>query len=133
MFSPSKVPPPFTVDGSRHDLSTYSGRLAHFMEVTSPGALLVGDTDVRQSQVALQRYRSSNGKTDESDDAMWRHRQRTDAAVHPATHELIPRLFRVSAIAPVNIPICNAMLSVPSSNIPGTLFLHWFNQSYNAA
>ena len=129
---PSKVPP-FTAEGSRHDLSTYSGRLAHFMAVTSPAALLVSDADVKNSQAVLQQYHDNHRTTTVDDGTMWRHRQLTDAAVHPATHELIPRLFRVSAIAPVNIPICYAMLTVPASNVPATLFLHWFNQSYNAA
>ncbi len=56
-----------------------------------------------------------------------------DAAIHPASGEIIPKPFRVSAIAPVNIPIVYAMLSCPSTNVAGTLFLHWFNQSYNTA
>ena len=56
-----------------------------------------------------------------------------DAAIHPVTGDIIPRFFRVSAIAPVNIPIVFAMLSCPASNVPLTLFLHWFNQSYNTA
>jgi hypothetical protein len=56
-----------------------------------------------------------------------------DACVHPATGEIIPAPFRVSAIAPVNIPIVFLMLTTPSSNIAGTLFLHWVNQSYNTA
>lgn len=55
------------------------------------------------------------------------------AAVHPVTGEVIPAPFRVSAIAPANIPIVFAMLTCPASNVPGTLFLHWLNQSYNTA
>ena len=42
-------------------------------------------------------------------------------------------LFRVSAIAPVNIPLAFTMLSCPASHVPGTLFLHFINQSYNSA
>eukprot|EP01034_Spumella_vulgaris_P024161 gene24161-30474_t len=56
-----------------------------------------------------------------------------DAAIHPVTGEIIPKLFRVSAIAPVNIPLVFAMITCPAANIPGTLFLHWLNQSYNTA
>ena len=39
---------------------------------------------------------------------------------------------RVSAIAPVNIPLVSMMLTCPASNVPFTLFLHWANQTYNA-
>ena len=42
-------------------------------------------------------------------------------------------LFRASAIAPVNIPLVSLMISVPASNVPMTLFLHFANQSYNTA
>ena len=56
-----------------------------------------------------------------------------NAAIHPVTSEVIPRVFRMSAIAPVNIPIVFAMLSCPPTNIAGTLALHVLNQSYNAA
>ena len=41
--------------------------------------------------------------------------------------------FRVSAIAPINIPIVFGMLACPPSNVAGTLLLHWVNQSYNSA
>ena len=56
-----------------------------------------------------------------------------DSAVHPSTQEIIPRLFRVCAIAPVNIPIVWGMLACPSSNVAGTLGLHFINQSFNTA
>jgi hypothetical protein len=56
-----------------------------------------------------------------------------DVAIHPVTGDIISRFFRVSAIAPVNIPLVFAMISCPASNLPGTLFLHWVNQSYNTA
>ncbi len=43
----------------------------------------------------------------------------------PSSISVIPRMFRVSAIAPVNIPIVSLMLICPATNVPGTLFLHW--------
>ena len=55
-----------------------------------------------------------------------------DACIHGPSGDIIHKLGRVSAITPVNIPIISAMLSCPPTNVPGTLFLHWANQTYNA-
>lgn len=54
-----------------------------------------------------------------------------ESAVHPDTHELIPRSFRFSAFVPVNIPLVVGMLS--STTPAGTIFWQWANQSYNVA
>jgi hypothetical protein len=51
--------------------------------------------------------------------------------IHPVTGETIPVLFRMSAIAPVNIPIVYCMLSARS--IQTQLLLQWVNQTYNSA
>ena len=62
-----------------------------------------------------------------------RYKSIVQSSVHPVTGDIIPALFRVSAIAPVNIPLVMLMITTLASNVPGTLFLHWVNQSYNTA
>ena len=87
--------------------------------------MIATDDTIRASQEALKNP---------SIDAVVRkqHQQMVDATIHPASGAIIPAAVRVAGIAPVNIPLIFAMLLCPSSNVPGTLFLHWVNQSYNA-
>jgi sideroflexin-5 len=100
--------------------------------VTDPTTLLLSIETLKNAKRNIDYFRLS-GKMAGSDEEMWKFKSIVDASIHPDTNEIIPRLFRVSAIAPVNIPICYAMLQCPSTNVAGTLFLHWVNQSYNTA
>ena len=124
--------PPFSLDTPRYDLSTYFGRLQHFINMTDPRTLFESSSTIKEAQRILQEYKSTGVKCGNDED-MWRYRQIVDSSIHPASGEEIFPLVRVSAIAPVNIPIVFAMIACPASNVPGTLFLHWANQSYNTA
>jgi hypothetical protein len=124
--------PPFTLDRPRHDMSTFYGRFLHFLDVTNPLSLLNSSETIEEAKSVLKGYRGSGLKCC-SDAEMWRYKGIVESAVHPVTQEIIPAPFRVSAIAPINVPLVYAMLICPASNVPGTLFLHWLNQSYNSA
>lgn len=124
--------PPFSDTGSRYDLTTYAGRLKHFLSITDPRTLLKSDQEIADAVNVLQEYKSSHRKL-KSDELMWETKKIVDSAVHPATGEIINPLVRVSAIAAVNIPIVFGMLACPAANVPATLFLHFVNQSYNTA
>lgn len=126
------VPPPFSIDKPKYDLTSYSGRLYYFMDLTDPRFLFYSNNDVSKAKQVLDGYRATKVIC-ESDSYMWLQRQIYESSVHPVTKEVIFPLFRVSAIAPVNIPIVSAMLAIPSSNVPATLFIHFINQSYNSA
>lgn len=102
-------------------------RFKSFVNTTDPRTLLYSDERVRSAQEALK---NPSHYTEEEINFS---KKLVNAAVHPVTNDIIPKPFRVSAISPVNIPIVFAMLSVPATNIPGTLFLHFVNQSYNTA
>lgn len=117
---------------SSSDLSTFNGRFLHFLKVTDPRTLLYSKQDVLDAKCAVDVFKDKGIACGEPSD-MPHYQRLVNSAIHPVTNEIIPRLFRVSAIAPVNIPLVFAMLSCPASNIPGTLFLHWLNQSYNTA
>lgn len=106
------------------DIEGFLTRFKHYVNVTNPATLIYSEERILQAKAALQDGTSKDPQFDQ---------KLVDAAVHPVTGEVIPKLFRVSAIAPVNIPLISAMLSCPASNVPGTLFLHWINQSYNTA
>jgi hypothetical protein len=124
--------PPFSLTQSRYDLNSYWGRLQHFVRLTDPRTLLYSDAEINEFRSILDNFRATGVKRG-TDEDMWKCRQIVESAVHPVTEEIIFPLVRVSAIAPVNIPLVFAMIVCPASNVPGTMFLHWLNQSYNTA
>jgi hypothetical protein len=104
--------------------SGFMQRFRHFIDITNPISLIYDDNYVKEAQAKLKRK-------DLSAEERKHLTKVVEAAIHPVSGEIIPRAFRVSAIAPVNIPIVFAMITCPASNVAGTLFLHWLNQSYN--
>jgi len=122
----------FSLEKSPYDLTTFYGRLRHYMNVTDPSTLLYSDEKINESMNVLKKYKETGIMCGNVED-MWTYRKIVEATIHPVTSEIIPKPFRVSAIAPVNIPIVFGMLTCPSSNVIGTLGLHWINQSYNTA
>lgn len=113
--------------------STFGERFLHYVKITDPSTLIYSDDRVLAAKKWLEEHPDET--KDDSNDSNERNLSNkiVQAAVHPVTGEIIPKLFRVSAISPVNIPIVFAMITCPASNVAGTLFLHWLNQSYNTA
>lgn len=115
---------------STSDQSTFYSRFLNYVEMTDPRTLIYSDDRVRQAQKSLA---DPMLKAQLSPSDLRLNERIVNAAIHPATGDVIPRPFRVSAIGPANIPIVFAMIQCPATNVAGTLFLHWFNQSYNTA
>lgn len=107
--------------------SSFWERFLMYVNVTDPRTLIYSEAKILDAK----RLLDTNAPMTEEERSF--NKNLVSAAIHPATGEVIPKIFRVSAIAPVNIPLVFAMLTCPASNIPGTLFLHWLNQSYNTA
>lgn len=108
--------------------TTFFDRLKIYLHVTDPRTLIYSDERILEAKKQLDTNSSSL-----TFDEKRFNEKLVSAAIHPVTGEVIPKIFRVSAIAPVNIPLVWAMLTCPATNVPGTLFLHWLNQSYNTA
>lgn len=121
----------FSLTSPYYDLGTFWGRYRHFVDMTNPFGLLVSSSEILQSQKIISEYKST-GIMKYTSAEMWQHKKVVDAAIHPASGDIIPMFARVSAIAPVNIPIVFAMITTPASNVAGTMFLQWLNQSYNS-
>lgn len=102
--------PRFSLTANRFDLSTYWGRLKYFVEITDPRTLLYSNETITESKKVLDGFRST-GLVCGSDSDMWKHRRIVETSIHPISGELIPAPFRVSAIAPVNIPIVRACIN----------------------
>ena len=94
----------FRLTKPRYDLSTYYGRFLHFFEVAEPTNCVIGESKIRSAESAIAKFRETGTMTGTASD-MWRYQSIVNGTIHPATGELIPNLFRVSAIAPVNIPL----------------------------
>ena len=122
----------FTIGGNRFDLSNYYGRLQHFLYMVDPRGLLSSDSSINDAQSYIAKFRETGSMTG-NNEKMWEYQNLINSAIHPATGDMIPKICRVSAIAPINIPIVYAMMMIPSTNIAGTLMMHCANQSYNAA
>ena len=112
--------------------STFWSRFVHFLNVTDPRTLLTSRAESLEALRVVTQCKAQ-GVSCGTREEMERYQRIVSATIHPASGDVIPAPFRVSAIAPVNIPIVFAMISCPASNLPGTLFLHWLNQSYNTA
>ena len=108
-----------------YDLTVFTGRLSFFSEMVHPRFFFAGDEDIKKAQEELKKGTASASE-------MKTYQKLVESTVHGPSGDIIPRFGRVSAIAPVNIPLVSLMLTCPASNVPGTLFLHWANQTYNA-
>eukprot|EP01040_Poterioochromonas_malhamensis_P016139 gene16139-18250_t len=113
---------------SNQSETTFFDRLKIYLHVTDPRTLIYSDELILEAKKLLD----TNSFSLTADEKRFNEKL-VSAAIHPVTGEVIPKIFRVSAIAPVNIPLVWAMLTCPATNVPGTLFLHWLNQSYNTA
>eukprot|EP00966_Prymnesium_polylepis_P058918 1365468-Prymnesium_polylepis.1 len=139
ILSQWQQPPPFTLDGERFDMSCYTGRACHFINVLGDvSTLVLSRAQVDTHLALLQRFEadgqqpSADGVLAPSDAELWRARKVRDAVIHPETGEMIPAPFRFSAFAPANLVICAGLLASATSPslLPSALW-QWVNQSYN--
>eukprot|EP00823_Brevimastigomonas_motovehiculus_P009894 TRINITY_DN974_c0_g1_i1.p1 TRINITY_DN974_c0_g1~~TRINITY_DN974_c0_g1_i1.p1 ORF type:complete len:330 (-),score=74.37 TRINITY_DN974_c0_g1_i1:274-1263(-) len=126
--------PPFTLDKPRYDMSTFAGRVRYFYEYTDPRALFTSKETLTGSMKMLSDFKLKGKDPKISDKLYWKARSTVEACLHPDTQQPITPLFRFAAFAPVNIFIVSAILLPSTIASPfRTTFIHWFNQSYNAA
>lgn len=111
-------------------MSSYWERLLHFYRVTDPRTLLASDSEVRAAQDLLAKHDAGDVWIDEA--ALETARRLRDTAVHPDTQEIVPKAFRFSGFAPMNVLICAGLL-MPNPSSASILFWQIFNQSYNVA
>ena len=120
--------PKFDPSASRFDQKTFQGRYFRMLSQCDPMTLLATDEDVRRAEASLASFNPT--LNDKSDADLWASRILAESAIHPDTHDLIPRPFRMSGYVPFNGPVCVAMMV--SQTTPALLFWNWVNQSQNA-
>lgn len=126
--------PPFRRDGPRYDMSTFVGRMLHFYSVNDPRTLLFTDEETKSAERLLKQHEAGEVPEGTTDADRWHARRVLESALHPDTGEPIFPLFRFSAFVPVNMVIVTATVTpAVISSFPATAFIHFLNQTYNAA
>eukprot|EP00752_Nemacystus_decipiens_P003535 g3261.t1 len=126
--------PPFSRDSPRYDMSTFTGRMLHFYSVNDPRTLLFTGEDAKAAERLLKLHEAGEAPDGTSDADLWHARRVLESALHPDTGEPIFPLFRFSAFVPVNMVIVTATITpAVISSFPATAFIHFLNQTYNAA
>ncbi|GAA5833569.1 hypothetical protein JCM3766R1_002576 [Sporobolomyces carnicolor] len=127
--------PPVDITRPRYDTKTYTGRLRHFAEITSPLTLFASSTDLKNAQKLLHEYQEGIGQGrqawgHEDTAGIWKAKQLVDSSLHPDTGEAVPLPFRLSAFVPTNLLIVGGML-MPNPTLKSVIFWQWANQSLN--
>lgn len=127
------APPPFSLTKPRYDMDTYWGRTKYWTSSINPIYLLENERTLQKSQMLLDRFKAGEAGS-VSDAELWRAREAIEQCVHPTTQEAIFPLFRMCAFLPMNFFVVPFMMA-PSTVVSAgrTLFIQWFNQSYNSA
>lgn len=130
----AKKVPPFRATGPRYDMSSFVGRTLHFYSVNDPLTLLSTAEDMKNAEKLLRLREKGETPVGTTDEQLWQARRVLESSLHPDTGEPIFPLFRFSAFVPVNMVIVTATVTpVVMSSFPATAFIHFFNQTYNAA
>mmetsp|Transcript_18171 Transcript_18171/g.35698 ORF Transcript_18171/g.35698 Transcript_18171/m.35698 type:complete len:326 (-) Transcript_18171:208-1185(-) len=131
MSSDKQECPPFSLEGSRFDQSTYAGRFRAFLDVVDPRLLLVSENELTSAQKLLSEFADGKRSNGVSDEQLWQAKKVRDGLVNPGTGEVINPALRMSAFVPCNIALVSGMLN--ASTAGSILFWQWANQSYNSA
>lgn len=133
-LSDAQKVPPFDSTAPRYDMSKFIGRTLHFYSVNDPRTLLTTREDMLAAEKLIRAHEKGEAPSGTTDADLWRARRVLEASLHPDTGEPILPLFRFSAFVPVNMVIVTATVTpAVMSSFPATAFIHFFNQTYNAA
>uniref|UniRef100_F1L865 Sidoreflexin n=1 Tax=Ascaris suum TaxID=6253 RepID=F1L865_ASCSU len=112
--------------------NTYEGRLRHYWATANPLNLFHTTAEIEAARRIVLDYRQK-GKVDEkmTVEELWRWKHIYDSAYHPDTGRKMPLIGRMSAQVPCNMIITGGLLTC-YQRLPGLVFWHWTNQSFNA-
>uniref|UniRef100_A0A915B9C4 Sidoreflexin n=1 Tax=Parascaris univalens TaxID=6257 RepID=A0A915B9C4_PARUN len=112
--------------------NTYEGRLRHYWATANPLNLFHTTAEIEAAKRIVLDYRQT-GKVDDkmTVEELWRWKHIYDSAYHPDTGRKMPLIGRMSAQVPCNMIITGGLLTC-YQRLPGLVFWHWTNQSFNA-
>ena len=133
--SPGAPMKPFHLSDPYYEQGTAWGRLRHQLMMTDPRLLITAPSAIERAKALMRDCRRRGGGLPDgtSDADMWRARTIVESCCHPSNGEPVFPLFRMGAIAPVNIPIVYFMLNTPPTALGRAVFWHVLNQTYNSA
>jgi len=123
--------PPFKLNSSRFDLTTYKGRLRHFMDVTDPSTVFTSKRRLAEYCQLLDDFKHGRLSSDVTDEMLWKAQKVKQATIHPDTGEKIYPFLRMSGYAMFGFPKIVGLL-LPNPSMTTVVFWQWLNQSHNA-
>ncbi|PGH06092.1 hypothetical protein AJ79_06626 [Helicocarpus griseus UAMH5409] len=115
---------------SRHDLSTYWGRVKQSAEISDPRTLFVSSAGLENAKSLISSYK--NGHIPSMTPELWKAKQIVDSTLHPDTGEAVFLPFRMSCFVLSNLIVTAGMLT-PGLSTRGTILWQIANQSLNVA
>ena len=122
---------------SGYNLSTFSGRFQHYLEVCNPLQSFKSTSTLKKYQSELAEIEvkaDKDGNCQLSQDEYQRfrsHKLVLASSENPDNKVIIPWHMRSSAFIPTNLPIFVGMVLSPPTMFQ-TIFWQWTNQTYNA-
>jgi len=124
--------PPFGLDNSKFDKSTFWGRTNGMFELIDPRNLLVTEADITKAKALLDGFKKNGEKPQAgvTEEQLWEAKNIIDINVHPVTGEILFAPGRMSAFVPMNVPLCAFMIMAKGT--PQIIMSQYLNQTYNA-
>uniref|UniRef100_A0A8C6NI40 Sidoreflexin n=1 Tax=Nothobranchius furzeri TaxID=105023 RepID=A0A8C6NI40_NOTFU len=110
-------------------LSSFLGRLRHFVEIIDPSTLFVSQEKLQECIKLLDDYKHGTLPPGTTDQQLWEAQKIKQAIIHPDTGEKIFMPFRMSGYVPFGTPIKKLWNPLSLLSLSST---QWLNQSHNA-
>ncbi|NXC44666.1 SFXN2 protein, partial [Penelope pileata] len=125
------VPLGFDIDAPRWDLSTFTGRFQHFLNITDPRTVLVPERELDRAQAIVAACRAGLVPPGSSQEQLLYAKKLYDSAFHPDCGEKMNLFGRMSFQVPGGMALTGFMLQFYRT-VPAVVFWQWVNQSFNA-
>ncbi|XP_011408559.1 PREDICTED: sideroflexin-5-like [Amphimedon queenslandica] len=125
------VYPPFVLDKSRFDQSTFNGRLRHFIDIVDPRTLFTSNQRLEASVKLLEDFKEGKIGPNVTNKELWEAQKIKQAIIHPDTGKKVPLPFRMSGYVPFGSVTVVGLL-LPNPSFSQMIFWQWLNQSHNA-
>ncbi|KAF2216225.1 hypothetical protein CERZMDRAFT_109175 [Cercospora zeae-maydis SCOH1-5] len=126
----SALPGSRDLPASRHDLSTYWGRVKHSADISDPRTLFTSSASLEHAKSLITQYKQ--GTIQQMTPEIWTAKKIVDSTLHPDTGEPVFLPFRMSCFVLSNLVVTAGMLT-PNLTTAGTIAWQVANQSLNVA